>query len=275
MEQNTKLPQKKNKCNVLLVEDTPTQAKNIKEHLGKKGHQVQHFSTGEACIKYLKNCQDTPDHQPIDIILMDMDLSKAGGRINGIETTLIIDQLHLYIPVMMMTEFTSVFRDQAGRNTTHNVCPKSALNDLDFMIENVLAMKSPKKIQISGHIIKISRIVCVETLENNLGIKICLISSKMDTEGEIYYTTKDYRENCTLKQFMVKIDNPSNFKHIHKKHIVNQDYLIACGKNNTFQFKGLEAEKQGARKRGLRAKSPQIQATEELKAYYKQLKVST
>ncbi|WP_307188797.1 response regulator [Caldicellulosiruptor owensensis] len=68
---------------ILIVEDSRLSAQITAEILDKYAYCVEIVTTGEEAIERLKSRND------IDLILMDIEL---GGKIDGIETTYLIQQ---------------------------------------------------------------------------------------------------------------------------------------------------------------------------------------
>lgn len=273
MAQHTELRQLTSR--LLLVEDDLTEAQKIIQYFQNLNYEVQHFRTGENAIVHLDLIQglEKNDEQAVgyDAILLDMDLQQGGGKLDGIETAKWMDNLHLYIPILLMTAFPDTFQDRAGRQTPHWVMGKSSLKNLAFSLKNLLAEQNPRCIirpNGMSRLVLVNQIICIESVKN-VGVKVYLIESKL-LNGQIQYSYQSYTKGKQLLgDFYEQIGSPIQFERIHKEHLVNRDYLIGFDKKGNepyFYFKGLNIAKKGSRKRGIL--SDTIRATIRLKDYW-------
>lgn len=86
------------KGNIYIVEDSPTQAKEISLLLNDAGHETKIFSKGEEAISFIE--KEAPDLIILDIILPDIDGYTVCRRIRKL--------INSYIPVLMLSQRSEV-----------------------------------------------------------------------------------------------------------------------------------------------------------------------
>jgi len=96
--------EEKDKKQVLLIEDSPTQAQYMRLLLEDAGYQVSFAETGQKGIEIAEAVQ--PDVVLLDVVLPDMDGFSVCHRIRL--------QSRLYIPILMLTEKRTDMEDKVG-----------------------------------------------------------------------------------------------------------------------------------------------------------------
>jgi CheY-like chemotaxis protein len=117
---------------VMIVEDEPILAENLKEILEHHGHHVMLIvASGEEAIKNFKSVQP-------DLILMDIRLR---GVIDGIQTALVIQQTIAMVPIIFLTAYSEQsfphLRAVNAENSAYLMKPYSP-EDLIVLIDKIL-----------------------------------------------------------------------------------------------------------------------------------------
>jgi diguanylate cyclase (GGDEF)-like protein len=94
----------KDKKNILLIEDSPTQAQYVRLLLEDAGYQVTFAETGQKGVEIAEATQ--PDLILLDVVLPDLDGFSVCHRIRL--------QSRLYIPILMLTEKRTDMHDKVG-----------------------------------------------------------------------------------------------------------------------------------------------------------------
>ncbi|MBB5347907.1 response regulator [Desulfoprunum benzoelyticum] len=147
-----------NHLDILIVEDSRTQAEHLRYILGKKDFQVSLAANGEEALQFLEN--RLPDIVVTDIVMPEMDGYELCRRIRA-------DQRLKDLPVILVTslsEPTDVIKGlEAGANTfiTKPYDEKYIISRIEYLIANRELRETAKadtgsEVFFSGHTYRIS-----------------------------------------------------------------------------------------------------------------------
>ena len=116
---------------VLLVEDSPTQAVEMRLLLQEGGHEVQHAANGKQALEVLAN-------DSTDIVVTDLEMPEM----NGLELVESMNSLHSYVPAILVTaQGSEDLATKALRCGAASYVPKNHLQGLlNDTIVNVLGI---------------------------------------------------------------------------------------------------------------------------------------
>lgn len=116
---------------VLLVEDSPTQAVEMRMLLEEGRHSVRHAANGQVALDALST--DTPD-----IVVTDLDMPE----VNGLELVQSMKMHHAHVPAILVTaQGSEELAAQALRSGAASYVPKNHLQSmLNDTIEDVLGV---------------------------------------------------------------------------------------------------------------------------------------
>lgn len=124
---------------ILLVEDNPGDARLVKEVVGESlGHaQVIVMPDGEAAMAYLRRTVTCWDLQPVELILLDLNLPKMDGR--DVLAEIKSDPDLKYTPVIVLTSSDSA-QDIRKIYELHGNCYVTKPGDLNQYMTAVRAI---------------------------------------------------------------------------------------------------------------------------------------
>ncbi|WP_201743719.1 ATP-binding response regulator [Roseiconus nitratireducens] len=116
---------------VLLVEDSPTQAVEMRMLLEEGGHQVRHAANGKVALDVLSN-------ESTDIVVTDLEMPEM----NGLQLVQSMNSLHSYVPAILVTgQGSEELATQALQSGAASYVPKNHLQSmLNDTIANVLGI---------------------------------------------------------------------------------------------------------------------------------------
>jgi CheY-like chemotaxis protein len=159
---------------ILVAEDSPTQAAEIRMLLQAAGHEVIVAKDGQDALEIL-------ERQLPDLVLTDLDMP----RLTGLELTEAVSSKYPRLPVVLMTAFgTDDTAIQALEHGAASYVPKRNIpRDLIATIADVMSVVQSdlEEDRVSQHLVEAAAEFCLENDAQLIGPVVAYIQETMDS----------------------------------------------------------------------------------------------
>lgn len=159
---------------ILVAEDSPTQAADIRMLLAGAGYEVQLAKDGQEALEAI-------ERQMPDLLLTDLDMP----RLTGLELTEAVCDRYPRLPVVLMTAFgTDDTAIQALEHGAASYVPKRNIpRDLISTIADVLSVvrTDREEDRISEHLVEADAAFCLQNDAQLIGPVVAYIQETMDS----------------------------------------------------------------------------------------------